>query len=311
MNYQHISVLLDECLENLKIEPDGVYVDCTLGGAGHSLEIANRLSNQGQLIGFDQDELAIETAKKRLACTKAKVVLIRDNFVNLKKALYYRGFEEIDGILFDLGFSSYQVDNEKRGFSYQTDAELDMRMDQRQKLTAKYIVNFWREKELSQLIRDYGEEKWASRIAQFIVKKRAYQSINTTEELVQVIKAAIPASARRAGPHPAKRTFQALRIAVNDELNILKSALKSAIDLLKPGGRICVISFHSLEDRIVKQFYKDSARDCICPKDLPVCVCNLKPILKVITKKPITPGESELKVNPRARSALLRVAEKL
>lgn len=311
MNYQHISVLLDECLENLKIKPDGVYVDCTLGGAGHSLEIANRLSTQGQLIGFDQDELAIETAKKRLACMKAKVVLIRDNFVNLKKALYYQGFEEIDGILFDLGFSSYQVDNEKRGFSYQTDAELDMRMDQRQKLTAKYIVNFWREEELRQLIRDYGEEKWASRIAQFIVKKRAYQSINTTEELVQVIKAAIPASARRAGPHPAKRTFQALRIAVNDELNILKSALKSAIDLLKPGGRICVISFHSLEDRIVKQFYKDSARDCICPKDLPVCVCNLKPTLKVITKKPITPGESELKVNPRARSALLRVAEKL
>lgn len=311
MNYQHISVLLDECLENLKIKPDGVYVDCTLGGAGHSLEIANRLSTQGQLIGFDQDELAIETAKKRLACMKAKVVLIRDNFVNLKKALYYQGFEEIDGILFDLGFSSYQVDNEKRGFSYQTDAELDMRMDQRQKLTAKYIVNFWREEELRQLIRDYGEEKWASRIAQFIVKKRTYQSINTTEELVQVIKAAIPASARRAGPHPAKRTFQALRIAVNDELNILKSALKSAIDLLKPGGRICVISFHSLEDRIVKQFYKDSARDCICPKDLPVCVCNLKPTLKVITKKPITPGESELKVNPRARSALLRVAEKL
>lgn len=311
MNYQHISVLLDECLENLKIKPDGIYVDCTLGGAGHSLEIANRLSTQGQLIGFDQDELAIETAKKRLACMKAKVVLIRDNFVNLKKALYYRGFEEIDGILFDLGFSSYQVDNEKRGFSYQTNAELDMRMDQRQKLTAKYIVNFWREEELRQLIRDYGEEKWASRIAQFIVKKRAYQSINTTEELVQVIKAAIPASARRAGPHPAKRTFQALRIAVNDELNILKSALKSAIDLLKPGGRICVISFHSLEDRIVKQFYKDSARDCICPKDLPVCVCNLKPILKVITKKPITPGESEIQVNPRARSALLRVAEKL
>lgn len=311
MNYQHISVLLDECLENLKIKPDGVYVDCTLGGAGHSLEIANRLSTQGQLIGFDQDELAIETAKKRLACMKAKVVLIRDNFVNVKKALYYRGFEEIDGILFDLGFSSYQVDNEKRGFSYQTNAELDMRMDQRQKLTAKYIVNFWREEELRQLIRDYGEEKWASRIAQFIVKKRAYQSINTTEELVQVIKAAIPASARRAGPHPAKRTFQALRIAVNDELNILKSALKSAIDLLKPGGRICVISFHSLEDRIVKQFFKDSARDCICPKNLPVCVCNLKPILKVITKKPITPGESEIQVNPRARSALLRVAEKL
>lgn len=311
MNYQHISVLLEESVKNLKIKPEGTYVDCTLGGAGHSREIAQRLDNNGHLIGFDQDDQAIEAAKKRLATVKAQITLIRDNFINIKKALYYRGYEEVDGILFDLGFSSYQVDSEERGFSYQTDAVLDMRMDQRQKLTAKQIVNYWPEAELSKIIRDYGEEKWASRIAQFIVKVRADRQINTTEELVQVIKAAIPASARRTGPHPAKRTFQALRIAVNDELNILERSLKEAVQLLKPGGRLCVISFHSLEDRIVKRFYQNSARDCLCPKDLPVCVCNQQPVLKIITKKPITPKQSELKANPRARSALLRVAEKL
>ncbi len=311
MELKHITVLLDETVENLNVKPEGTYVDCTLGGGGHSFEIVKALGSGGQLIGIDQDEIALETAKKRLEPYLDKVTLVRDNFKNVKKALYYRDFEEIDGIIFDLGFSSLQVDDEERGFSYQADAELDMRMDQRQQLTAKEIVNSWSEKEIYRIINEYGEDKWASRIAQFIVRERQKKSLQTTQELVDIIKAAIPASARRKGSHPAKRTFQALRIAVNDELGVLKKALQDCIDLLKPGGRICIISFHSLEDRMVKQFFRDLAKDCICPKNLPVCVCNIKPILKVITRKPITPSKEELEKNPRARSAILRVAEKL
>lgn len=310
MEFQHISVLLEETIEQLKIKPDGIYVDCTLGGAGHSQEVAKRLGDKGHLIGIDQDEVAIKVAEERLATYNDRVTLVRDNFKNLKKVLYYSGFEEIDGLIMDLGFSSNQVDDEERGFSYQADAELDMRMDRRQKLTAKFIVNHWSEKDIFQIIKEYGEEKWASRIAKFIVQERVRQPIQTTEELVQIIKAAIPAGARREGPHPAKRTFQALRIAVNDELNVLKKALKDAIELLKPGGRICVITFHSLEDRIVKQFYKDLATECTCPKNLP-CVCSTEPVVKVITRKSITPGKEELERNSRARSAALRVAEKL
>lgn len=310
MEFQHISVLLDETIEQLKIKPDGIYVDCTLGGAGHSQEVAKRLGNKGHLIGIDQDEAAIKAAEERLAPYNDRVTLVRDNFKNLKKVLYYRGFEEIDGFIMDLGFSSNQVDDEERGFSYQADADLDMRMDRRQKLTAKFIVNHWSEKDIFQIIKEYGEEKWASRIAKFIAQERVRQPIQTTEELVQVIKAAIPAGARRQGPHPAKRTFQALRIAVNDELNVLKKALEDAIELLKPGGRICVITFHSLEDRIVKQFYKDLTKECTCPKNLP-CVCTTEPVVKVITRKSIIPSKEELERNPRARSAALRVAEKL
>lgn len=311
MEYQHVTVLLDECIEYLQIKPDGTYVDCTLGGGGHSYAIAGRLGESGRLAGMDQDERAIEAAGERLTPYKKQVTLIRENFRNLKKALFYNGFEEIDGFLFDLGFSSAQVDDEERGFSYQADAPLDMRMDQRQKLTAHFIVNFWEEKEIARVIREYGEEKWADRIARFIVTERGRKPIDTTEDLVQVIKAAIPASARRSGPHPAKRTFQALRIAVNDELSILEAALRDAIELLEPGGRICVISFHSLEDRLVKHLFRDLAVDCICPPDLPVCVCNTRPVIKVITRKPITPSKKEIERNPRSRSASLRVAEKL
>lgn len=311
MEFIHTTVLLHESVENLLVKPDGVYVDCTVGGAGHSTEIASRLGTKGRLVGIDQDDTALQAAEERLAPYQDRVILIRENFRNLKKALYYRGVEEVDGFLFDLGFSSPQVDDDERGFSYQADAPLDMRMDRRQKLTAQFIVNNWSETEIAQAIREYGEEKWANRIAQFIVNERKRKPMETTGELVDVIKAAIPAAARRSGPHPAKRTFQALRIAVNDELNLLQDALRDAIELLKPGGRICVISFHSLEDRIVKHLFRDLAAECICPPNMPVCTCGVKPIVKVITRKPITPNEEELKSNPRARSASLRVAEKL
>jgi 16S rRNA (cytosine1402-N4)-methyltransferase len=308
MEFVHATVLLEESIENLNIKPDGTYVDCTVGGAGHSLEIARRLGAKGRLVGIDQDDLALQAAGERLAPYQENVTLIRENFRNLKKTLYYRGFEEINGFLFDLGFSSPQVDDDERGFSYQTDAPLDMRMDRRQKLTAHFIVNNWDEGEIVKVIRNYGEENWAKRIAQFIVKERSRKPIATTGELVEVIKAAIPAAARRSGPHPAKRTFQALRIAVNDELNLLKDALQDAIELLQPGGRICVISFHSLEDRIVKHLFRDLAQDCICPKDMPICTCDVKPVVKIITRKATTPSEEELEKNPRARSASLRVA---
>ncbi|MCK4259011.1 MAG: 16S rRNA (cytosine(1402)-N(4))-methyltransferase RsmH [Halanaerobiales bacterium] len=311
MELTHTTVLLEETVQYLNVKPEGIYVDGTLGGGGHSLKIAKALGSGGHLIGIDQDEVALEIAKKRLTPYLEKITLVRDNFKNVKKALYYRGFEEIDGIIFDLGFSSLQVDDYERGFSYKRDAVLDMRMDQRQELTAREIVNSWNESELTRIIKEYGEEKWASRIAQFIVRERQRKQIDTTQDLVDLIKAAIPASARRSGPHPAKRTFQALRIAVNDELGVLKKALKDSLDLLKPGGRICVIAFHSLEDRIVKQFFRDLSKDCICPKDFPICVCGVKPVLKVITRKPITPGQEELEKNSRARSAFLRVAEKL
>lgn len=311
MSFNHKPVLLHECIEYLDIKSDGIYVDCTVGGAGHSFEIAQKLGSSGHLIGIDQDEMAITAAQERLQSYEEQVTLIRDNFINLKRVLFYQGFEEIDGILFDLGFSSPQVDEEERGFSYQQDAPLDMRMDKRIRMTAAKLINFSEEKELFKIINEYGEERWAKRIAQFIVRERAKKQIKTTSELVRVIKAAIPASARRTGPHPAKRTFQALRIAVNDELNVLKKALKDAVSLLKNNGRLCVISFHSLEDRIVKNFFKEQAIECKCPKDFPVCVCDTKPELKIITRKPVQPTEKEILENPRSRSALLRVAEKI
>ena len=310
MTLKHETVLLQESIDNLDIKNDGIYVDCTLGGGGHSELILQELGEEGHLIGIDQDEFALEKAKIRLEDYADRLTLVRDNFQNVKKVLYYNGFEKADGLLMDLGFSSFQVDDEERGFSYQHDAELDMRMDRRQKLTARSIVNRWNQRELTKIFREYGEENWSKRIAKFIVRKRRDNPINTTGDLVDIIKSAIPAGARRGGPHPAKRTFQALRIAVNDELNVLKKVLEDSLDILNPGGRICVISFHSLEDRIVKHFFKDREKECICPKDMP-CTCDIEPELKVITRKPIMPSEEEVERNPRSRSARLRVAEKL
>ena len=310
MTLKHETVLLQESIDNLDIKNDGIYVDCTLGGGGHSELILQELGEEGHLIGIDQDEFALKKAKKRLEDYADRLTLVRDNFQNVKKVLYYNGFEKADGLLMDLGFSSFQVDDKERGFSYQHDAELDMRMDRRQKLTARSIVNRWNQRELTKIFIEYGEENWAKRIAKFIVRKRRDNPINTTGDLVDIIKSAIPAGARRGGPHPAKRTFQALRIAVNDELNVLKKVLEDSLDILNPGGRICVISFHSLEDRIVKHFFKDREKECICPKDMP-CTCDIEPELKVITRKPIMPSEEEVERNPRSRSARLRVAEKL
>ncbi|MBD3155610.1 MAG: 16S rRNA (cytosine(1402)-N(4))-methyltransferase RsmH [Candidatus Aenigmarchaeota archaeon] len=310
MELKHETVLLEESIDNLDIKEDGVYVDCTLGGGGHSELILDRLGPEGHLIGIDQDQFAIDKAQKRLEEYSDRLTLVRDNFQNVKKVLYYNGFVTVDGLLMDLGFSSFQVDDIERGFSYQHDAELDMRMDRRQRLTAKGIVNRWNEKKLTKIITEYGEENWAKRIAKFIVKERRKNPINTTGDLVDIIKSAIPAGARKNGPHPAKRTFQALRIAVNDELNVLKNVLEDALEVLNPGGRICVISFHSLEDRIVKHFFKEKVKECICPKDMP-CTCDIEPELKVITRKPIMPSDDEVERNPRARSARLRVAEKL
>lgn len=308
--FQHTSVLLTESIEALITEPDGIYIDCTLGGAGHSRRIAAKLNKAGWLIGIDQDPAAIAAAKERLADAACRVSLVRNNFSNLNEILADLQVTQINGILFDLGVSSHQLDVPERGFSYMQDAPLDMRMNPEAKLSALDVVNKYSEKQLGQLIAVYGEERWAKRIAGFIVKEREIKPIQTTYELVDVIKKAIPAAARREGPHPAKRTFQAIRIEVNNELGILKNTFESAIEKLKPGGRICIITFHSLEDRIAKQTMQAAARGCICPKEIPVCVCNHKPKVKLISK-PVSPSEDELITNPRARSAKLRVAEKV
>jgi len=311
MDFTHKPIMLDECINLLDIKPSGIYMDCTLGGGGHSIAIAERLNAEGLLIGIDQDPNAIRAAGERLRAYGKKVTLVRDNFVNLDTVAQGLDITGIDGILFDLGISSPQVDQAERGFSYQHDAELDMRMDPDQTPSAKDLVNQLSEEELGRIIKSFGEENWAARIAKFIVEFRQEESITTTGQLVDIIKKAIPARARKAGPHPAKRTFQALRIAVNKELEILPRAIKQAVDLLNNKGRIVIISFHSLEDRIVKQTFKEMNQTCTCPPGFPICTCSALKRLKIITKKPFTACTQELEDNPRARSAKVRAAERL
>ena len=310
MDFHHTSVLLEESVTALVVDHAGTYVDCTLGGAGHSLAIAARLTAQGHLICIDQDAAAIATGKQRLAQLAPKVTVVHDNFRNLEAILDSLAVEAVDGILFDLGVSSYQLDTAERGFSYMQDAPLDMRMDSRQALSAYQVVNDYSEERLTQIIRDYGEDRWAKRIAQFIGAGRKKCHIETTGQLVEVIKQAIPAAARREGPHPAKRTFQALRIEVNNELGILKTTFETAARRLRIGGRLCIITFHSLEDRIAKQTMHELAKSCVCPPQMPICVCNTKPILKM-AGKPMGPSKEELEDNPRSRSAKLRVARRV
>lgn len=313
MEFEHKPIMLEECIEFLNIHPNGVYVDGTLGGAGHSSEILRRLGPEGLLVGIDQDQNAINAAKRKLLSidTNARFVIKHMNFENIREAIEEQKIHSVDGILLDLGVSSHQLDEGERGFSYQHDAPLDMRMNRDNDLDAQTLVNTWSREEIARIIRDYGEEKWASRIAEFIVKSRETQKITTTGELVDIIKAAIPASARREGPHPAKRTFQAIRIAVNRELEVLENLLEDVTDILNPGGRLVILTFHSLEDRIVKKAFKEQSQGCICPKDLPICVCGKEPKIRVITKRPVTASENELELNPRARSCKLRAAEKL
>ena len=307
MEFEHTSVLLEETIENLQIKPDGVYVDGTLGGGGHSCRIASALHEGGRLIGIDQDEAAIEAAGRRLAPYRDRVTLIRDNYCNAVQVLRQRGIEKVDGIVLDLGVSSFQLDNAERGFSYRYDTALDMRMDLRQTLTARDIVNQYTEPELYRVIRDYGEEQFAKNIAKHIVKARADKPIETTSELNEIIRAAIPAKMRATGGHPSKRTFQAIRIECNRELEVLRDSVDALIGLLHPGGRICIITFHSLEDRIVKTAFRRNENPCTCPPDFPVCVCGQVSKGKVITRKPVLPTKEELAVNKRAGSAKLRV----
>ncbi|AEI42606.1 16S rRNA (cytosine(1402)-N(4))-methyltransferase RsmH [Paenibacillus mucilaginosus] len=317
MTFQHVTVLKQEAVEGLHIKPDGIYVDCTLGGAGHSREIASRLGPGGLLIAFDQDDIALNNAKVQLAEFGDRVRLVRSNFRFLERELskipevLKDGVPQVDGILFDLGVSSPQLDEADRGFSYNHDAELDMRMDRTSPLTAKDIVNDWDEKEIAQILFEYGEEKFARRIASKIAAARAAAPIETTGQLAELVKEGIPAAARRTGGHPAKRSFQALRIAVNDELGAFEEALEQTIRCLAPGGRAAVITFHSLEDRICKQTFNKYVARCTCPSDFPMCVCGTKGTVKLINRKPIEAGGEELGANPRARSAKLRIAEKL
>lgn len=310
MEFNHVSVLLDECIENLNIKEDGVYVDCTMGGAGHSKEIVKRLSDKGLFIGFDQDKNAIATAKERLSEYSDRVKFVHSNFENIKEELEKLGIDKIDGVLADLGVSSHQLDEADRGFSYMHDAPLDMRMDIRQSFSAYDVVNTYSEEDLARIIRDYGEDNWAKRIAKFIVEERQNKPIENTGELVEVIKKAIPKKARIDGPHPAKRTFQAIRIEVNNELGVINKMIRDAVSMMNKGGRVCIITFHSLEDRIVKNEFKELSLSCICPPALPICQCDKVSEVKVITRKPILPSDEEIEMNPRARSAKLRVAEK-
>lgn len=308
MEFHHISVLLNECIDNLNIKPDGIYVDGTMGGGGHSLEIAKRLTT-GRLICIDQDPNAHEAAGKRLAEYKDRITFVRDNFGNIKSILDSLEIEKIDGMLLDIGVSSHQLDEAERGFSYQQDAPLDMRMNPDRPFSAYDVVNGYDEDELDRVIFTYGEERWARRIAQFIVKEREAKPIETTGELVDIIKKAVPKGARKDGPHPAKRTFQAIRIEVNGELEVLQRAIDDVAARLAVGGRLCIITFHSLEDRIVKEAFRKQENPCICPPQFPVCVCGKKPLGRVITRKPILPSKEELEENPRSRSAKLRVLE--
>ena len=308
--FHHVSVLLEECIEGLNIKPDGIYVDGTLGGAGHSSRIAEKLTT-GRLIGIDRDLVALKAAGERLAPFGDRVRLVHSNFCELDKALDDLGITGVDGILLDLGVSSPQLDDGQRGFSYMVDAPLDMRMNGQDSLDAKQIVNHWSYEELKRILYDYGEERFAPRIAAAICKRREEKEIETTLELVDIIRGAMPASALREKQHPAKRSFQAIRIAVNDELGSVERVMQKAIPCLNPGGRLAVITFHSLEDRIVKQAMAEAAKGCTCPPEFPVCVCGKKPRAKLITRKPIVSGEEELERNPRARSAKLRICEKL
>lgn len=310
MEFKHKSVLLEETIEGLRVRPDGIYVDGTLGGAGHALEVCKKLSAKGRFIGIDQDQDAIIAASERMAAYMDKATIIRSNYCYMANELKARGIHQVDGILLDLGVSSYQLDNEERGFTYRTDAPLDMRMDQRQSQTASDIVNGYEERELYRIIRDYGEDKFAKNIAKHIVAARQKAPIETTGELTEIIRHAIPMKMQAGGGHPAKRTFQAIRIELNRELDVLRDSLDGMIDMLDDGGRICIITFHSLEDRIVKTIFRKNENPCTCPPDFPVCVCGQKSKGKVITKKPILPSEQEMEENPRSKSAKLRIFER-
>ena len=310
MEFNHKSVMLTETVDGLCIKPEGTYVDGTLGGAGHSYEIASRLNGLGRLIGFDQDEDAIRASSDRLSGFD-NVTIVRSNYRNMKEELNNLGIYEVDGIMLDLGVSSYQLDTAERGFSYKEDAPLDMRMDTRNETTARDIVNNYSQAELFRIIRDYGEDKFAANIAKHIVANREDKPIETTLELAEIIKAAIPMKFRKQGGHPAKQTFQAIRIELNEELTVLSESLMGMIDMLKPGGRICIITFHSLEDRIVKSIFKNAENPCTCPSNFPVCVCGNKSKGRVITRKPIVPSEEELEYNLRSKSAKLRIFERI
>ena len=310
IKFSHFSVLLYECIEGLNIKPDGIYVDGTAGGGGHSFEIASRLTT-GKLIAIDQDDAAIAAASARLAPLGDRAIVVKSNYSEVANVVKSLGYEKIDGLLLDLGVSSYQLDTAERGFSYNADAPLDMRMDNTKSFSAYNVVNEYSAEELKKIIYDYGEERFAPRIASAIVARRQVSPIETTGELVDIIKSAMPAAALSGGHHPAKRTFQAIRIEVNGELAVIEPAIRSAADVMNEGGRIAIITFHSLEDRIVKQTYADLASGCTCPKNFPICVCGKKPTVKVISRKPVLPSNEELEVNHRSRSAKLRIAEKI
>ena len=310
MEFKHKSVLLEETIDGLRVQPDGTYVDGTLGGAGHAQEVCRRLSAKGRFIGIDQDQDAIIAASERLSAYK-QATIIRSNYCYMVQELAARDIHKVDGIVLDLGVSSYQLDNEERGFTYRADAPLDMRMDQRQTLTASDIVNQYEEKELYRIIRDYGEDKFAKNIAKHIVAARQIRPITTTGELTEIIRESIPMKMQVKSGHPAKRTFQAIRIELNRELDVLRDSLDGMIDLLDDGGRLCIITFHSLEDRIVKTIFRKNENPCTCPPDFPVCVCGKKSKGKVITRKPILPGEDEMEENPRSKSAKLRIFERV
>lgn len=310
MNFRHQSVLLGETIENLNIQPDGIYVDGTLGGGGHAFQVCSRLGEKGHFIGIDQDAAAIEAAGERLRPFGDKVTIVRSNYSDMKQVLSDLGIFRVNGIVLDLGVSSYQLDTAERGFSYRENAPLDMRMDQRQEKTARDIVNGYSEMELYRMIRDYGEDKFAKNIAKHIVAARQQAPITTTGQLTQIIRESIPMKIQAAGGHPAKRTFQAIRIELNKELDVLRDSLDGMIDLLDDGGRLCIITFHSLEDRIVKTIFRKNENPCTCPPDFPVCVCGKKSKGKVITRKPILPSDEEMETNPRSKSAKLRIFER-
>ncbi|HEX3077043.1 MAG TPA: 16S rRNA (cytosine(1402)-N(4))-methyltransferase RsmH [Lachnospiraceae bacterium] len=311
MEFKHVSVLLEETIDGLNIKPDGIYVDGTLGGGGHAYEVCKRLGENGRFIGIDQDEAAIKAGSERLKEFGDKVTIIRSNYCNMKQVLKEIGVEKVNGIVLDLGVSSYQLDTVSRGFSYKENAPLDMRMDQRNELTAQDIVNGYSEFDLYRIIRDYGEDKFAKNIAKHIVKAREIKPIETTDELTDVIKAAIPMKVRMNTGHPAKKTFQAIRIELNKELEVLNNTLNDMIDLLDNEGRICIITFHSLEDRIVKSIFRNNENPCTCPPSFPMCVCGKKPKGRVITRKPIIPSDEEIEENKRSKSSKLRVFEKI
>ena len=310
MEFKHTSVLLQETVDGLKVKPDGIYVDGTLGGGGHSYEICKRLGAKGSIVGIDQDAAAIEAAGNRLKDFGEKVTIVRSNYCDMKSRLQELGIYKVDGIVLDLGVSSYQLDTAERGFSYREDAPLDMRMDTRQPMTARDIVNDYSQKELCRVIRDYGEDKFAANIAKHIVMARSKAPIETTGQLTEVIRAAIPMKYQKKSGHPAKRTFQAIRIELNRELEVLRDSLDDMIDLLNPGGRLCIITFHSLEDRIVKSAFRKNENPCTCPPDFPVCVCGKVSKGSIVTRKPILPSEEELEYNSRSKSAKLRIFER-